>query len=111
MKQKHFSVLLAAILTGGALLASATMAEDRQGKGQGQGRGDRMARMQQHLDLSDDQVSEIRSIRENGGSRDDVRGILNDTQRAQFDEHRANHRGRHGGGQRSGERPPQQEEE
>ena len=107
MKQKHFSVLLAAIVTGGALLASAAMAEDRQG----QGRGDRMARMQQHLELSDDQVSEIRSIRENGGSRDDVRAILNDTQRAQLDEHRANHRGRHGEGKRGGERPPQQQEE
>jgi Spy/CpxP family protein refolding chaperone len=106
MKQKHYSVLAAAIVTCAALLASAAMAEDRQH--QDQDRGDRLARMQQHLGLSDDQVAEIRGIRKNGGSREDVRVILNDSQRAQFDEHHANRRGRQGEGKRHGERPPQQ---
>ena len=87
------------ILTA-ALFAGPALAE-----GQGGKRGDRFARMQEHLQLSDEQVAEMRSIRENGGSRGEVYAVLNDTQRAQLEEHRANHKGRHGGGQQKEERP------
>lgn len=111
MNYKLFPVLAAALLTGAALLSSAAMAEN-QGGGAGDGRGprgDRMARMQEHLQLSDEQVTQMRSIRENGGTREEMFSVLNDTQRAQFEEHRANHRGRHGkGGQRTQGQSPEE---
>jgi hypothetical protein len=62
--------------------------------------------MQEHLQLSDQQVTEIRSIREAGGGREEVFSVLSDTQRAQLEEHRAMHKGRHGGGGRE-EAPPE----
>ena len=81
-------------------MTGAAMAEDHGGR-----RGDRLARMQEHLQLTDEQVAQIRSIRENGGSREEVHAVLNDTQRAQLEEHRANHRGKHGGGRHREEQP------
>ena len=62
------------------LLAVPALAEEH---GAGGKRGDRFARMQKHLQLSDDQVAEMRSIRENGGTREDVHAVLTDDQRAQ----------------------------
>ena len=100
MKYPFIPLVTAAVLTSAALLTSAVMAEDHGGR-----RGDRLARMQEHLQLTDEQVAQIRSIRENGGSRDEVHAVLNDTQRAQLEEHRANHRGRHGGDRHREERP------
>ena len=84
------------VLVGVLACSSLAMAGDRGGDGRG---GDRLARMQQHLSLTDAQVEEIRAIRENGGSREDVRAILSDEQRAMIEEHRAR-RGERGG------RPP-----
>jgi Spy/CpxP family protein refolding chaperone len=67
---------------------SDSQGQGSQGKG-GEGRGGgRLQRMQQHLNLSDEQVSEIRSIKQNGGSREDVRAVLNDEQRAMMKQHR-----------------------
>jgi len=59
---------------------------------------DRLARMQQHLDLTDEQVVQIREIRENGGSREDVHAVLTDDQRNQLEQMRQRHggKGRHG---------------
>ena len=73
-------------------------------------RGDRMARMQEHLGLSDAQIEHIRGIRKNGGSREDMRAVLTDDQRTTMDQHHRN-RKNHGGDQRgrppaNGERPP-----
>lgn len=84
------------------LAISAAAAETGQGKqGQGkQGNGPRMQHMQQALNLSDEQVSQIREIRSNGGGRDEVRAVLNDEQRAMMDEHRANRQGRENGARR-----------
>ena len=49
----------------------------------------RMDRMQQHLGLTDEQVSEIGEIKERGGSRQEVRegirGVLTPDQQAEFD--------------------------
>ena len=65
-------------------------------KGQGGERGgDRLARMQQHLGLSDDQVSQIRDIRANGGGREEVSQVLTEEQRTQLEEHRSEHRQQH----------------
>jgi len=70
---------------------------DHQGQGEGRrGGGDRMARMQERLGLSDDQVSQMQEVRERGGSREDMRAVLTDDQRAQMDAHRAQ-RKRQGG--------------
>lgn len=66
-------------------------------RGSGQGQGQRMARMQESLGLSQEQMDQIRSIRENGGSREDFRAVLNDEQRVKLDEHRAARQGQGGG--------------
>ena len=61
-----------------ALAASSVHAQPS-GKGPGQGmrgpgQGQRMQHMQQALGLSQEQVEQIRSIRQNGGGRDEVSG-------------------------------------
>lgn len=71
------------------------------GLGAGNGGSDRRAQFQQQLNLSDEQVSQMREIRQNGGSRDEIHAVLNDEQRAMVNEHRSEMTGRGGrGGQR-----------
>jgi Spy/CpxP family protein refolding chaperone len=78
----------------------------RQGQGEGRrGGGDRMARMQERLGLSDDQVIQMKEIRESGGSRKDMRAVLTEDQRAQIDAHRAQRKNQ-GGEARSHGQPP-----
>ncbi len=74
------------------IASSAVYAE----KGDGNRGGDRLARMQQHLGLSDDQVSQMREIRANGGGREEMRAVLTEDQQAQMREHRANRKGKGG---------------
>ena len=50
--------------------------------------GDGLARMQKNLDLSDEQVTQLREIRERGGSREEVRAVLTDEQLALMQERR-----------------------
>lgn len=89
---------------------SAVLAEkegDRQGANGGQ-RGNpeqRMQRMQQHLGLSDAQISQMREIRENGGSREDMRAVLSDEQRSTLQKHRAQRGGKGQGRQGQGRGP------
>lgn len=78
------------------LVASSAWAEPPEGARDPAKRGDRMARMQKHLGLSDDQVSQMKEIRANGGSREEMRSVLNDDQRAQMREYRKNHKGKGG---------------
>lgn len=59
---------------------------------QGGDRKERMQRMREHLDLSDAQVEQMRSIRESGGSREEVRAVLTEDQQAKFDAARQRHR-------------------
>ena len=93
----------ALILTLGLAVASAaTFAGDSERK---RGGGDRMARMQEHLGLSDEQMQQMREIRLNGGSREDIRAILTDEQRAIMEEHRAQRRQGQGGRQGHGHPP------
>ena len=47
--------------------------------------GDRRARMQEQLGLSDAQVSKLEQIRHRGGSRDEMRAVLTPAQQAKFD--------------------------
>jgi Spy/CpxP family protein refolding chaperone len=68
------------------------------------GQSPRMAHLQQALDLSDEQAAEIRDIRANGGTRDEIRAVLTDEQCATMDEHRANRQGHRNS--KSGNRRP-----
>jgi Spy/CpxP family protein refolding chaperone len=57
----------------------------------GQGRPtpeERLGRMQKHLDLSDDQVSQIQQIHDNGGGREEIGAVLTQDQRAKMGKHR-----------------------
>jgi hypothetical protein len=58
-----------------------------------QGNKQRMAHIQQALGLSQEQMEQIREIRQNGGGREEIRGVLTDEQRATMDEHRAARQG------------------
>lgn len=83
MKTLLWTALVAVLATQVAL------AEEGSGKHGQRGGPERMAKMQQHLGLSDDQVAQMREIRQNGGSREEVHAVLNDDQRSQLEEHRA----------------------
>ena len=65
-----------------------------------------MRRMQENLGLSDEQVTQMREIRENGGGREDIRAILTDEQLATMKERRGQNKGK---GHRSGQGRPQGE--
>jgi Spy/CpxP family protein refolding chaperone len=103
-----------------AFLVAAAQAGQGQGQGQRQG-GDRqgkpggenrMARMQENLGLSDEQVSQMKEIRQNGGSREEMRSILTEDQRATMDQRRAEHQQRQGQNKGKGNRqgqPPAEE--
>ena len=57
--------------------------------------------LQEKFGVSDDQLSQMREIRESGGSREDARAVLTDSQQGQMDQWRQDHpRGHKGKGQR-----------
>ena len=58
------------------------------GKGKGDRSGERMARMQEHLGLSDEQMSQMQEIRANGGSREEMRAVLTEEQQEKMRAHR-----------------------
>jgi Spy/CpxP family protein refolding chaperone len=60
------------------------------------GGGDRLARMQEHLDLSDEQVEKIRQIRESGGGREEIDAVLTEEQQAKLQERRDQMKGQGG---------------
>lgn len=60
----------------------------------GQGKGPNLERMQQHLGLSDEQVAQIRQIKAEGGSREDIEAVLTDEQRQKMVEHRKQRQGK-----------------
>jgi Spy/CpxP family protein refolding chaperone len=69
----------------------------KQNPGQGQPGGrDRIAQMQKNLDLSDEQVRQMRKIREDGGDRRQMRAVLTDEQRALMRERRRQSQGQKG---------------
>jgi hypothetical protein len=82
MRYKVAWLLVAALFTGTAA------SEERPDQ-----RGDRLARMQEHLQLSDEQVAEMRRIRDSGGTRKEMFAVLDDSQRARLEEHRAHRKG------------------
>jgi Spy/CpxP family protein refolding chaperone len=83
------------IILGLALASSMALAEKPEG-GRGKGNPEqRMQRMQKHLDLSDAQVSQIREIRANGGSREEMHKVLTEDQQRKMHEHRQQRKARH----------------
>ena len=68
-----------------------------------QGSDDRLAQMEKNLGLSDQQVAQIRQIRDNGGSREEVLAVLTDEQLAIMKERRAQMKTR---GRKGKQRPP-----
>ena len=69
-----------------AMISAVTFADDEKGE---QDSGDRMAKMQQNLGLTDEQVAEIRHIRDNGGSKEEIMAVLTEEQLAMMKERRA----------------------
>lgn len=61
--------------------------DSEQGEDQSRG-GDRLARMQKNLDLSDKQVTQLREIRQRDGSREELRAVFTDEQWALMQERR-----------------------
>ncbi len=112
MKQTIIAVLLAL-----ATVHHAMAQDEQRGNGQRGPHGnpeERLERMRDHLGLSDEQMAQMREIRESGGSRrdmrDQMREVLTDEQLDMMREHRAQRGGKRGGEYR-GERPEPDAEE
>jgi len=61
--------------------------DSEQGEDQSRG-GDPLARMQKNLGLSDEQVTQLREIRQRDGSREEIRAVFTDEQWALLQERR-----------------------
>lgn len=92
--KKYLSSILLLILS--ATLAHAEPASGLEGQGM-HGKGPNLEHMKARLGLSDEQVEQMRDIRDNGGNREDMRAVLTDEQRALMDQHRAERGGQRGG--------------
>ncbi len=102
MKKAMTGLVLMALMTTTVHAATGTSVDGQGLKMRGGGNGHRMTHMQQALGLSQEQVEQIREIRQNGGGRDEIRGVLTDEQRALMDEHRASRQDRGGQGRGPG---------
>lgn len=68
--------------------ASPTLAQPEQGH-----RDEHRARLQQELELSDEQIQQMQDIREQGGSREDMHAILTEEQREKAEQLHTKHAG------------------
>lgn len=86
MKKLMIVTVCIASLTAGAVFAQkgSQMTEEE--------RAQRMERMKAHLELSDEQVAQMKQVRADGGSRDDIREVLTTEQAQKWDEARQRHR-------------------
>ncbi len=73
-----------------AMASAATLADDEENKST---MSDRMAQMQKNLGLSDEQVAQIRQIRDNGGSKEEIHAVLTDEQLTLMKKRRAEMKG------------------
>jgi hypothetical protein len=79
---------LVTLLAAALVAAPLAFAEGKNKQG-GEHRGKHRAlHMQEQFGVSDDQLSQMREIRGNGGSREDVRAVLTDDQRSQMEQWR-----------------------
>ena len=66
-----------------AMASGITLAQAEEGpQGGPDGKGPGMARMQQELGLTDEQLQQMRAIRQNGGSREEAHAVLTPEQQA-----------------------------
>ena len=86
-------VAVTAVVIMGLSLAATAAGEKREKPT----KEERLVRMQEHLNLSDDQVDEIRSIHSNGGGRDEINATLTDDQREQLKNFRKSGKEEHHG--------------
>jgi len=89
MKNRVMALGLA--LVSSVVLAQAPSAP--QGGPQGDGKGLHMMRMQNELDLTDEQVKKMREIRDQGGSRAEMQAVLTPEQRVKMAAQREEHAG------------------
>ena len=84
-----------AILDADQLAKLEELREERK-HARGGDREKKLERMRTHLDLSDEQVEEMRAIIEAGGSREEVHAVLTEEQREKRDKMRKLHGGKKG---------------
>jgi len=91
--------ILLLLISSATIHAQSDSKEDgeRQGHVQQDG-GDRIAQMQKNLDLTEEQVKQMRKIREEGGDRRQMRAVLTNEQRALMRERRRQSQGQKGKG-------------
>ena len=75
---------LALILTLVSLATPLAAAEDKKLMSDA-----RLEKIQKQLELSDDQISEMKNIKDNGGTRKEIRAVLTKEQRMQLKEAKA----------------------
>jgi len=84
------------VITLGLLMASTSaLAEKDKDKHDGD-QGKRRAHIQQELNLSEEQLKQMREIREQGGSREDIRAVMTEEQQEKADAMRAKHHEKRG---------------
>ncbi len=76
-----------------AMASATTIAEEEENNS---AMSDRMAQMQKNLGLSDEQVAQIRQIRDNGGGKEEILAVLTDEQLTLFKKRRAEKKGKGG---------------
>jgi len=86
---KKIAALAAVVVISVSLGAAACEGKQRPSK------EERLGRMQEHLNLSDDQVSQIRGIHENGGGREEVAAVLTEDQQQKMRDFHKNKRNKH----------------
>lgn len=85
MKKLLISIILTALFA-----ATVHAGQSQSGNPQANAaKGERQAQMRQALGLTDQQVAEMKKIRQNGGSREEVRAVLTEEQRQKMDKMRA----------------------
>jgi hypothetical protein len=94
-----------------AVLISSPFASASEGQGKGRHQ-QRAAHMQEKFGVTDEQLAEMHRIRQEGGSREEIRQVLTEDQRRQMKEWRENNPGgRHSGGGHSRGAPGGAEEQ
>lgn len=104
-------LLMAALIVAMGAWSIPLLAGEPGHRSGGQTHEERRARMQQALGLTEAQMEEMREIRENGGTREDMHAVLTEEQRATLEEMRANRQARGGHGKRRGGPPPETADE
>lgn len=80
---------LHAVLTEEQQVKARELRSERQAR-----HGGSLTRMQRHLDLSDAQVAQMKEIREQGGTREEIRAVLTQEQQEKLAELRRAHGGK-----------------